>query len=254
MEMTIKDYINNPMGRKNAVISNREMYRSYYTDKFNKLMVRENGKIDYTLYKSKNNYYIHLKIPSETVKNFYYDVVFCFYPKSTNDKTIDNYYVKFYSNDPSFVYTFAHAFAKNKLFIDDLAPKMSKQALKKTATEKNPNSEIGYVKTIYFAYIYMNNKGLFNTIHYVSAEKYDKNKLLKNIMDADEKIKLRQEEGENQRKSKPATKKKEAIRTVTGNLLNRNNDLSVGTVKRVGKVGNIKNTKIIKGTKKSHRI
>ena len=75
MKITFKDYINNPMGVKNSVFSNREMYRNLYKDKLDKLLVRESGKIDYYLYTNKDIYIVHIKVPSETVKDFYYDVV-----------------------------------------------------------------------------------------------------------------------------------------------------------------------------------
>ena len=47
MDMTFDDYIQNPMGRENAVISNRNMYRDLYKAKLDKILVRENGKIEY---------------------------------------------------------------------------------------------------------------------------------------------------------------------------------------------------------------
>lgn len=254
MEMTFRDYINNPMGRKNAVISNREMYRVYYTGKYNKLMVRENGKIDYSLYKHKDTYYIHLKIPSETVKEFYYDVVIMFYPKDkvTIAKSLEDYNVKFFSNDPSFTYTFAHAFVTNKVFIEDLKSKMSPLAIKKEAKEKNPKNEVGYVKTIYFAYLFMKSRGLFNKLQYTSATEYDQKQLLSQIMEADEKIKLRQEGEESQRKSKKP-KSKTPVNRPNNNLEMRSQDLSVGKVNTVGKVGNIKKSSKIKGTKTTRR-
>ena len=36
MDMTFHDYIQNPMGRENAVISNRVMYRNLYQEKLDK--------------------------------------------------------------------------------------------------------------------------------------------------------------------------------------------------------------------------
>ena len=60
--MTFDEYINNPMGIKSAVISNREMYRKMYTEKFDKVMVREVGKMDYQLSKSNSKYYCYLKV------------------------------------------------------------------------------------------------------------------------------------------------------------------------------------------------
>ena len=63
MERSFKEYIANPLGNKNTVFSSREMYKNMYTNKFNLLMVRENSKIEYHLYKDDSNFYIHLKIP-----------------------------------------------------------------------------------------------------------------------------------------------------------------------------------------------
>ena len=81
--MTLQEYAENPMGKANAVMGKfvREAMRQEYTAKFHNVMVRENGKVNYYAYKdSENNvYYIHVKVPSENVKKFYYDVVFRFY-------------------------------------------------------------------------------------------------------------------------------------------------------------------------------
>ena len=249
MEIRFSDYINNPMGKDNAVMSNREMYRQFYTNKFNALMLRENGNIEYHLYKYKEEYVCHVKIPSEVVNNFYYDIVIYFYAKDKNvqsEKTLENYCVKFYSNDPSFVFTFAHAFSKNNLFIADLSKKMSTLALKQKATQKNPKDEIGYVKSLYFAYLFMKNKGLFAKIRYATADKYSPKVLQDKIMDADEKIKLRMEEEQKQKK-KEVTKNKQ-----TENKQNKNisNNLFVKQTKKVNSVGKISKVNNIKTTKR----
>jgi len=192
--MRFDDYISNPMGRKNAVMSNREMYRNMYAEKLDKILIRENGKIDYTLYTDKDRYLIHFKIPSEVVPNFYYDTVVEFVPNGPKSMatTIKDYDVKFYSNDPSFVYTFAHAFIKNDIFIRDLLPRMSKEAVRKVATEKNPSNEVGYVKSIYFAYILMVRNSLFDKLKFKAfGQKYNRKRLLENITHAEEKIESR---------------------------------------------------------------
>lgn len=210
MEMTFDQYIQNPMGIANSVMSNREMYRSMYSMKLDAIMVREMGKIDYKLYKGKNSYYAYIKVPSEVVEKFYYDVVIEFRPgKNTKsgDKTLKNYDVRFYSNDPAFVYTFAHAFIKNDLFISRYADKMSKEAVKHVAKEKNPHNTVGYVKSLFFAYLIMIKFGLFNIIKY--TDKYDEKRLKSSIMNASEKIALRTELGQEYN----SKKKKEAIAT-----------------------------------------
>lgn len=194
--MTFDQYIQNPMGIKNAVIGNREMYRNMYNMKLDTIMVREMGKIDYYLYKNGDKYYCHIKVPSEVVERFYYDVVIEFYPgKDTkkNDKTLHSYEAKFYSNDPAFVFTFAHAFIKNKIFITELTDKMSKQAVKERGKDRNPMDTVGYVKSLFFAYLLMKRFGLFDKIRY--AQKSNIKNLKAMIMSADEKIALRQELG-----------------------------------------------------------
>lgn len=208
--MTFEQYINNPMGKNNAVFSGRELFRSKYIDTLDKLYVREGGKIDYVLYSKGDNYYVYMKIPSEVVENFYYDVVVEFYPSSgsvSNSRTLSDYDVRFFSNDPSFVFTYAYVFSKNDMFIKDLQSKMSKEALRKSPNERNPGYQVGYVKSLYFTYLIMKNKGLFSKIRFEGCEKYNPKALLQVITPSDEKIRERQELGSDTAKKKRAAKK-----------------------------------------------
>ena len=195
------------MGKNNAVFSGRELFRAKYIDALDKLYVREGGKIDYILYTKGDNYYIYMKIPSEVVENFYYDVVVEFYPSSgsiSNSRSLSDYDVRFFSNDPSFVYTYAYVFSKNDMFIKDLSSKMSKEALRKSPNERNPGYQVGYVKSLYFTYLIMKNKGLFSKIRYEGVDKYNPKALLQMITAADEKIAERQELGSGKGKKKRA--------------------------------------------------
>lgn len=209
MSMSFDDYIQNPMGKENAVISNRNMYRDLYKAKLDKILVRENGKIEYKCYSIGIKYLCYLKIPSEVVPNFYYDVLIEFTPpkKLIHGGSLKDFSVRFFSNDPSFVYTFAHAFIKNGLFITTFEDKMSKEAIQKVAKEKNPNNQVGYVKSLYFAYLFMQSRGLFNKLRYVDI--YRENAVKREIMHADEKIKLRQELASSEAKKKARERKRE---------------------------------------------
>lgn len=253
MKMTFEQYINNPMGVKNAVFSGREMYRSLYTEKLNTILVREVGKVKYRLYKSKDRYFVYMKIPSEVVPDFYYDTVVEFYTDRSNaksSKTLKDYYVKFYSNDPSFVFTFAHAMLKNDLFIKELVPRMSKEAVKKVAKEKNPKMEIGYVKSIYFTYLLMKNYSLFNKIVFDNeAEKLNLKELLSLIEHADDKIQKRQQAQKDINKTKKIKNKKERN--------NLDSDISIKGNKNTtisNKIGKIKNIKTVSKINKTKRI
>ena len=74
--MSFDRYIDNPSG--GSVFTNRNIYKNMYRRKFGNVLVREQGQIKYTVYKSGDafdSYYIHIKVPSEVIDNFYYDVV-----------------------------------------------------------------------------------------------------------------------------------------------------------------------------------
>lgn len=251
MKITYAQYINNPLGEKSSVVTNRGMYQKLYREKLDKILLREGGKVKYTLYKSKENYYIHFKIPSEVVEKFYYDTVIEFYTDDglkQKSSSLKDYYVKFYSNDPAFVYTFGHAFIHNKIFIEDLLPKMSKEAIKDVAKVKNPKNLVGYVKSLFFAYLLIGDYGLFaKSIYDKSGESYNKNKLIKEVEHASKKIEARKQEGEKQQKKKRREKNNEE-RFSGKNIVNKINPIK--NVKTTKKVSSIGRTKTIKSTKK----
>lgn len=229
MRMTFNEYIKNPAGKDNAVYSGREMFKKMYTDKYSKVMTREAGHMSNGLYIKGNSiinasdYIMHLRVPSETVAHFFYDVVVCFSTSNAihaigND--LFDYDVKFFSNDPAFVFTFAHSFIKNKMFFEDLRSKMSKKAIEERAKVRNPKDVIGYVKTIYFAYLYMKDHGYNKKSQWSTAISYNPRYLLDDVMPADQKIALRQERsGEKADNSKPIEKKKHF--EVQGNNITR---------------------------------
>lgn len=251
MKITFAQYINNPLGEKSSVITNRGMYQKMYRDKLDKILLREGGKVKYNLYTSKDKYYVHFKIPSEVIDKFYYDTIIEFYTtdsiKAKSD-SLKDYYVKFYSNDPAFVYTFAHAFIKNELFITDLTPKMSKEAVKNVAKEKNPKNLVGYVKSLFFAYLLIGDYGLFSkTLYKHNADKYNRTKLLKLVDHADTKIKDRQEADEKERK-KQKRNKVNADRFTDRDIRTKSSSAikGIGKTKIVGSVNKTKTTNKIK--------
>lgn len=251
-------YIDNPAG-KGSVVTNRSMYKKMYKDKFDKVLVREQGKIEYTLYTSNDKFdshYVYLKIPSEVVPEFYYDVVIQFYTDNNafkNESSLRRYYVKFYSNDPAFVYTFAHAFAKNKLFIEDLAPKMSKEALQNVARTKNPKDNVWYVKSLFFAYLAIEKYNLFSKSLYKgnNCKKYTKTELLSRITQASIKVRDRQNAAESLTKEKAEKSTPDTGSPKSSNSVETTEEIK--KTKIVGKTKKVKNSNTIKTTRKSKR-
>ena len=241
--MTFDEYIQNPMGEKNSVISNRTMYRNYYQGKLDTLLVRENGKVDYKAYHDKKKFILYIKIPSEVVPNFYYDVLIEFREPKMKLIAADlsKYDVRFYSNDPSFVFTFAHAFKKNDMFFMDFADKMSERALKEKADEKNQKDIVGYVKSLYFAYLIMRKRGLFSKLLYINT--YDSKYLHSQVMKADKKIELRQQAAKEL--SLENKKEKQKLKDTTSKRNNQNPETY--TSQSSGKIKTTKHTKTIGG-------
>ena len=211
--MTFQQYIDNPLGRKNAVFSQREMFKEVYTKKWDAVFMREAGRLTFHLYynKAADHWYAHIKIPSEVVAKFYYDVVIKFYTKNNAlrvGNTLKDYDVEFFSNDPAFVFTYERVFLKNGMFIEEFKPKASKVALRKDPDEKNPYGIPGYVKSIYFAWLFMRQANLFSKSQYTtSGNPYNAKLLMSNIEDTDKKIADRQREGERVAKEHKAADK-----------------------------------------------
>lgn len=264
MEMTFQQYIDNPLGKNNAVFSQRDLFRSLYTDKFDKLVLREAGKIDFTLYIDKNHdkYVAHIKIPSETVNKFYYDAVIYFYsndPACQSSNTLTGYNVKFFSNDPAFVFTYLRVFLKNNMFFEDMKPKSSKLALKKDPKIKNPYEIPGYSKILYFAFLFMKSKNLFNKSWYEQyGTKYSASELLKHVEHTDKKIAERQELGkeiEKQRIKKEKESKSESHKAHVSEVESANErQRNLSGVEKVKTVSKALNTQKVKQTQKTKKI
>ena len=255
MPMTFEEYIQNPMGKGNAVIPAmvREAVRKNYMTKFNNILLRENGRIDYYLYKNEkdNTYYILIRIPSEQVSKFYYDVVIKFFADEKikeSGRNLEKYYVQFFSNDPAFVYNYAYVFNKNDLFIKELAPRMSKIALKTPAKEKNPDNINGYVKSIYFAYLFMKQRGLFVKSKFDAGQPFNLKYIISEIEPADSKIERRQIEERKRDKRKKIVVDKKTAKNIS-NITSK--DMGSRLVTTTTKVKGVKKTSAVNSVKNS---
>ena len=253
-------YIDNPSG--GSAFTNRGMYKDMYKRKFNTVLLREQGKINYKIFKDNDpadSYYIYLKIPSEVIENFYYDVVVRLFTTLSSKKSatsLRDYEVQFYSNDPAFVYTFAHSFFKHKLFIPDMESKMSRAALSRVASERNPKDDVWYVKSLFFAYLAMEKYNLFNRIILDRASaKYSKRTLVGLIEHADKKVKARQEAQEKLDAEKRREKAKQIAPRNTGVMANMtrhsNSSNSIKTTRTVSTTKATKRTRTTSMRKKS---
>ena len=124
--------------------------------------------------------------------------------------TLKDYDVQFFSNDPAFVYTYMYVFRKYNLLIEELKSKCPAASLKQSPTERNFYETPGYVKSLYFAYIFMKRVSLFTRSAYeFNGQKYSKSALLNQISSFDNKMRERDDKSKKQKAAERKTAKKE---------------------------------------------
>lgn len=158
---TLSEFIDNPMGRGSNAIQSRQAIRQDLTIRLNELLKAKDVML--TIYKPKKDgeYFFHFLIPSESVRRTNtYDVVLKFSkpevgPDVTNDKDLSRYEVEFFSNSPSFVFTYAYAFNLSNQLVQELAGKFGRTVMNRAPVTRNPFEVINYEKTIFFAAQYL---------------------------------------------------------------------------------------------------
>ena len=182
-----------------------------YKQRFEKVMLRVNGKIDHNFYTDGDNYFILLRVPSEVVPNFTYEVVFKFIPKTgdaKHAKDLKNYEVRFFSNDPAFTFTYAHTYIEYGLLVEELENKLSTEVIKQKPKERNPFGVVNFAKILYFGFLYIKQHGYLEK-HYYDASNFKisrKDDFLKLVTKSDVKAIEREEAESHLRKVDPMFK------------------------------------------------
>lgn len=143
---TLNQFMKNPFGLKPQEIP--------YAWRNNSLHLIETGKIRLMqILEYEGSYFYNIEVPSESNPNLHYDVVIQFIPP-TSDLTkkghIRDYYVKFFSNSPGFVYKYAALYYAEGFLIDSLMSKLGEDFIQ-APTKTNPKMELAMDKSIYYA-------------------------------------------------------------------------------------------------------
>ena len=101
-----------------------------------------------------NSYYLHLSIPSDSDPQKHYDVVIQFFPANDvihKKDFLNNYFVNFFSNSPSFVYRYAVLYKIHGYMIDALQEKLDPNYADKLPEKSNASMKMSFDKSLYFA-------------------------------------------------------------------------------------------------------
>lgn len=192
MEITLGEYIKNPTGGRSHMVGQKDAAQAVYSDKFNKMMLRSAGRIKFQLYKNgEERYTMVLHLPSESIDKLSYDVVLDFYTKDDirmKERHLKNYKVRFFSNDPNFTFTYSYVFQREGLIVPELISKLSPESKKEPPKTTNPTHSVGYVKSIYFAYLFYQLRGFENKLTWTGAPKFNKNEIQSNVMASSRKL------------------------------------------------------------------
>ena len=227
MQVTIQQFLQNPTGKYSAYFSRRDRIKADLEERFAEILKNNKGKLDFNVYKIKDNYLFHFKMPSEDPEmDIFYDVCIEFVPvdeQSKNDIRLNNYNIRLFSNSPNFTFTYTYVLYNSDMLIDMLAVKCNKKALTQEPQVRNPIESLGFEKSCYFAALYLREKRLlFKSVIEQNLSIWDEKKFLASIKTDEQKLaeynKAKKKKTENKRKEKKkkttTTRRKGTTRTV----------------------------------------
>lgn len=234
--MKIQEFMNNPAG-KGAFIPGKDMVISNYNYRLGVLL--KNKKIVMKIYTSNEDVYYHLLIPTESEeKENTYDVIVKF--KATEqsnllDKSYKQYDIEFFSNCPSFTYTYAYVAKLNGILIPEFSDKYDEITLSMPPVSRNPGLTFGYEKSVYFAckFLLSNNQFLLKSYVKTHGKPLTKNviKSIRKISIIEEEIKKESNKRKKNKKNEKKTNKPKETNKI--NSTNKKQNVSgVNTIKK----------------------
>jgi hypothetical protein len=147
---TLEGFIAKPFGREEA--KSNDFERKYKAlASAHRIAIKGYTKID-------DDHLVHITVGSDTNKQDHYDVVLLFFTDDEEKKrgrSFRNYYVKFFSNSPSFIYTYAALYKKEGYLIDAMYNKMDKAFSDVMPEKTNSSMQLSYDKSIFCACRFM---------------------------------------------------------------------------------------------------
>lgn len=177
-----------------SAISMRPLIDSYIA-RYNQFAAKD---IKIYSIKEKDNYIVHIMVPSEKNEEFekpvFYDVIVEFYPTSKEIKeemTVKNYGVKIYSNSISWMFDFTYVFNKTNN-IPSFIPKSycSKTALKQPPKKTNPYGIYGIERVVFISLYHLEMVTGYrkNRLDSIIMPNMDTTKIVKMLMSQEEKF------------------------------------------------------------------
>lgn len=157
VNMSISQMVSNPTGKYSAFFASRARVKSQLDSIFINNLRRYRKQFYAVPYIDSNtkNIIFYVSVPSEaySINKIRWDCIVEIEYDST--KSLDNRFAKFFSNSPSFIYTYAYVFNQEGLLPNFIKPKMPPQCLNQPPVIKNPVETRGFDKILYQALKYL---------------------------------------------------------------------------------------------------
>jgi hypothetical protein len=161
--MKIADFITNPTGVGSAQVYGRGAIRASLEARY-KTLVGGKTKFEVFAYSpDKNNArrVYHVRVPSETIPGFMYDIVLDVIGGYGSKTAFLNSDVLVFSNSPSWLFTYAYVANKVGLSIPWLNAKIGRTAIETAPSVTNPPESLGFEKTTSMAVMHVINGEFF---------------------------------------------------------------------------------------------
>ena len=210
-EFTVKSFLNNPTGDAGTIATARKVVLEAYEKKLSNLIKTNSIKTEFLLVKDRLFFLLH--IPSEKFDNFTYEVVIEFIDYKNNKLDLSSSRINFFSNSPSFAYSYAHVFNAFGIFIEDFRKKYSKEIFNEIPKIRNPDYTTFYEKSITFALLFIRQKDLFKVSEFQNQiRQIPLSKLVSSVQHLEDKVLLYKTRTSEESKRKKADKEANSIK------------------------------------------
>lgn len=156
LKISLRQMVDNPTGKGSGNVAARYRIRQSMSAMYIKVLQKYRKQffaVPY-LYQDGRILY-HVKVPSEAynLNKISYDVLIEFENQPGSRLALRN--AKFFSNSPSFIFTYAYVFNQKDILVDTFKNKLPIQCLTVPPIVRNPVESLGYEKSIYIAGRYL---------------------------------------------------------------------------------------------------
>lgn len=156
LHISLMQMIQNPSGSGSAYLAARYRIKQAMSAMYIKVLSKYRKQFYAVPYLYDDGRILfHVKVPSEAynINRISYDVLIEFENKP--GVRLSNRNAKFFSNSPSFIFTYAYVFNQKSILVDKFKQKLPTQCLTQPPVIRNPVESMGYEKSIFIAGKYL---------------------------------------------------------------------------------------------------